>query len=323
MIKITLGIPTYQRLSYLRESVRSAQAQTYPHIEVLICDDGKDPEIQSWCESISREDPRIRYVKNAYRRGLAGNWNSILENASGEYIGIIGDDDRYLPHFVGRLMEGIEKGADIVFSSHYLMNEQGMRLDAETSESERRYNRNRMPFGFLENPAYWIWLNAIPMSSALFKRLPEEHRFDESLNTPEILFYLELAQKEKKFFYVPEFLLEFRVHSQSSTFSGLWTEKLVQRLIHFPVNETQLSLKNKMISSMVVNAVGRALLRGDERLAKDLIHSIYYKESAAGGLTHCIQWISLQMPFRIRKIFYRLICQFKFLFFEFWKQTRS
>ena len=35
-ISVTIGIPTYNRLNYLKEAVSSALAQTYPNIEILI-----------------------------------------------------------------------------------------------------------------------------------------------------------------------------------------------------------------------------------------------------------------------------------------------
>ena len=35
-VSVTIGIPTYDRLHYLREAVASALAQTYPNIEILI-----------------------------------------------------------------------------------------------------------------------------------------------------------------------------------------------------------------------------------------------------------------------------------------------
>lgn len=310
-MKVTLGIPTYERLAYLKEAVCSAQMQTYKNVEVLISDDGSSPEIRQWCEEMSQKDSRIRYIKNERRRGLAGNWNSILENAAGDYVGIIGDDDRYLPDFVERLMEGIQKGADVVFSSHYWINPQGERLEQETLQNESRYHRREMNLGFLENPPYWIWRNSLPMSSALFRHPGKNLRFDESLNTPEILFYLQLARSGKSFFFIADFLLEFRVHPDSSTASGLWTERLTERLMDFEVEGRHEELKKKMISSMIINAVGRSLTLGEAALAAKLISSSYYDEAVAGPGTKWLQCFCECLPLSIGSTLYKAIHRWK------------
>ncbi len=36
---VTVAIPTYSRLNYLKEAVTSALAQTYPNLEILISQD--------------------------------------------------------------------------------------------------------------------------------------------------------------------------------------------------------------------------------------------------------------------------------------------
>src|SRR5437870_5191686 len=97
---VTIAIPTYERLSYLVEAVGSALAQSYEKIEVLVGDDGSNPAIREWCEEQTKSDSRFRYQKNNRNLGLAGNWNALADAARGEYINIIGDDDRLLPNFL-------------------------------------------------------------------------------------------------------------------------------------------------------------------------------------------------------------------------------
>jgi glycosyltransferase involved in cell wall biosynthesis len=101
---VTIAIPTYDRLEYLKEAVASARAQTYCDIEVLIGDDGTSKAIKAWAESVTSIDSRVRYQRNERKLGLAGNWNTLADAARGEFIVIIGDDDRLLPNFVEKLV---------------------------------------------------------------------------------------------------------------------------------------------------------------------------------------------------------------------------
>ena len=96
---VTIGIPTYNRLSYLKESVASALAQTYPNIEILISENPcQDLELErtivEWCQKMEQLHPQIRYHLNAENRGAGANFNELADHANGEYLFMIGDDDR-------------------------------------------------------------------------------------------------------------------------------------------------------------------------------------------------------------------------------------
>src|SRR4028119_21670 len=125
---VTIAIPTYSRLNYLKEAVASALAQTYPNIEVLIGQDpgkdGLDESIRSWSQTLVSQNSKVRYQWNSHNLGLAGNWNALADSAQGEYLVIIGDDDRLLPNFVERLLTAIELDGRVAFSNHYIINSQ-------------------------------------------------------------------------------------------------------------------------------------------------------------------------------------------------------
>ena len=77
---VTIAIPTYKRLNYLKEAVTSALNQTYENIEVLISQDptkeGLNESIQCWCQSLASQNAKVRYQSNITTLGLAGNWNA-------------------------------------------------------------------------------------------------------------------------------------------------------------------------------------------------------------------------------------------------------
>ena len=52
-------------------------------------------------------------------------------------------------------------------------------------------------------------------------------RFREDLNTPDVEFFIRLARQGARFIFVPEYLMEYRIHLGAVTASGLWTEELV------------------------------------------------------------------------------------------------
>lgn len=280
-VKVTIAIPTYKRLDYLKEAVASALAQTYHNIEVLISQDptenGLDDAIKTWCQNIASSDLRVRYQFNVDNLGLAGNWNACVNAAEGEYIVLIGDDDRLLPNFITTLLSVTDQDTKVIFSNHYVINSQGDRLESESYQWTKKYRRDYISLGLLTQPEKWVWQNSIPISASLIRTQDAQRlRFKEDLNTPEIEFFLRLAQSSDHFMFVPEYLAEYRVHEHSATTTGLRIEKLVQYLLAISATSEMEPYKQKLLSSLMINAVSRCLLQKQWQEAQDFIHSEYY-----------------------------------------------
>jgi SAM-dependent methyltransferase len=273
---VTVGIPTHARPAYLKEAVEAALAQSHRDIEVLISDDGNLEEIRAIGEARAAADRRVRYQRNARNLGLAGNWNAVADAARGEYLVIIGDDDRLLPTFVERMLTAIGD-ADVAFSNHFLIDAAGCRLEEKSLRWTSDYGRAELPAGPLADPASVVWRNAVPMSAALVRTaVVRRLRFKEDLNTPEIELFARLAQEGGRFTFVPEYLMEFRDHAQSATAGGLRSERLVKYLEPLEVAPEVEPQKRRYMEGLLVDAVGRALQLGDVGLARELLRSRYY-----------------------------------------------
>jgi GT2 family glycosyltransferase len=307
---VTIAIPTLRRLSYLKESVAFALAQTYPNIEVLVSQDvdrnGLNPEMKAWCLEQAEQEPRFRYQNCAHNLGLAGNWNAVGQAARGEYMVITGDDDRLLPDFVERLVEKIDETTHVAFSNHYIIDGEGKRNQAETEAATVRFRRSTMPGGFLKLPETYVWQNAIPMLSALvrtedIRRFP----FSEELNTPEIELFIRIAQTGGNFYFLPEYLAEFRVHGASATMSGLRIERLVKRLTSVTVSPEVAPFKKAFLETLVMDSVTQCLLSGEIQEAKLLLANPYYPADV--GVRSLMQKACLAMPDPLAKEFYTLM----------------
>jgi len=280
---ITIAIPTYSRLNYLKEAVASALAQTYPNIEVLIGQDprkdGLDESIRAWSQNLVSQNPKVRYQCNSHNLGLAGNWNALADAAQGEYLVIIGDDDRLLPNFVETLFSVIQLNKQAAFSNHYVINSQGDRLETESYRYTKHYRRDRIPPGEVNHPEIWVWQNSIPMSASLIRTKDVQRlRFKEDLNNPEIELFIRLAQSGGRFVFVPEYLSEYRVHEQAATTTGLRNDRLMTYLLQIPVSPELEPYKRELLSQLMVNAVSRCLLQGQWQQAGKFLRSEYYPD---------------------------------------------
>lgn len=274
---VSIAIPTFDRIGYLKESVTSALTQTYRQIEVLIGDDGPTDTIQAWGQELARQDARVRYLRHPHNLGLAGNWNALADTARGEFLAIIGDDDRLLPEFVEKLVRLIQPAAQVAFSNHYLIDVQGIRLEKESLQCTRRYARDQLPAGEIINAAGCVWRNSVPLSAALMRTGDVQRlRFKDELNTPEIEFFARLAQEGGRFIFTPEYLSEYRTHARSATAAGLHGEKLVKYLSAIPVSAEVEPDKREFMASLLVDAVGRCLQQDERELARRFLQHEYY-----------------------------------------------
>ncbi len=92
-MKVSICIPQYNRTVELRQVLEDILSQTYADFELLIVDDASTQDTQAVLKEF--DDSRIRYFRNPQNLGLYPNFNRCVELASGDYIAIYHNHDRY------------------------------------------------------------------------------------------------------------------------------------------------------------------------------------------------------------------------------------
>jgi glycosyltransferase involved in cell wall biosynthesis len=88
------------RPAFLREAVESVLAQTYPHWELLLVDDGSQGESRTLaCDYAALHPGRIRYLEHDghQNRGHSASRNLAMREAQGEYVALLDADDLWMP----------------------------------------------------------------------------------------------------------------------------------------------------------------------------------------------------------------------------------
>lgn len=99
---VTIGIATWNRRPLLQQAVESALAQTYPHVEIVISDDGSSDDTSEYLDSLS--DPRITKIRKPSNEGIVANYNTCLRAATSPFFLLLNDDDILLPTAIERLV---------------------------------------------------------------------------------------------------------------------------------------------------------------------------------------------------------------------------
>ncbi len=106
---VSICIPTYKQVEYLKKCLESVLAQDYKDFELIISDDTPNDSVEQLLKIILKEI-KYSYNRNSPSLGMPENWNSAIKKAEGKYIKIMHHDDFFIQTDSLRLMvEEIEK----------------------------------------------------------------------------------------------------------------------------------------------------------------------------------------------------------------------
>ncbi|QBF29801.1 glycosyltransferase family 2 protein [Thalassococcus sp. S3] len=106
-MKISIVIPTRERIAYLPASIQTALDIDDPDIEVVVNDNASQDGTEDVVRAI--EDPRLRYFNTGQRVAMRENFNQAVTNATGDYVVVFGDDDGILPGQFRHLRDVLER----------------------------------------------------------------------------------------------------------------------------------------------------------------------------------------------------------------------
>lgn len=119
MTKVSICIPAYKQVQFLRVTLESIQNQRFTDYEVNITDDSSDDSVEQLVKKFPL-DGRMRYCRNPKQLGSPENWNECIRSARGELIKIMHHDDHFTDaDSLGRFVEMLDAHpeADFAFSA--------------------------------------------------------------------------------------------------------------------------------------------------------------------------------------------------------------
>ena len=94
--EVSVILPTYNRLEFLRLAVESVFAQTYKNWELIIADDGSGEDTWNYLHSLD-DPPRVRVLWLPHSGRPSVVRNAALREARGDYVAFQDSDDVWLP----------------------------------------------------------------------------------------------------------------------------------------------------------------------------------------------------------------------------------
>lgn len=113
-IFVSIYITTFNRLDLLKRSLDSVCKQTYKNIEIIVVDDCSTDGTQEFLKEIAKGDERIKFFLKEKNGGACESRNIAIQNARGEYITGLDDDDYFLPNRIENFVSNLSKAKNSV-----------------------------------------------------------------------------------------------------------------------------------------------------------------------------------------------------------------
>jgi glycosyltransferase involved in cell wall biosynthesis len=173
-VRVSVVIPTYNRLAYLMEALRSVFVQTFSDYEVIVVDDGSTDGTEA---ALGAYADRIRYLHQE-NQGAAAARNLGIGRARGEWIAFLDSDDMWEPEALERLTRATEEHPEAGLITSW-----GRVVDADGRPTDRIVGK-RSPGPFF-TPESFLEKDSGGVLTPMVRRhlLARAGGYDESLRT--------------------------------------------------------------------------------------------------------------------------------------------
>jgi glycosyltransferase involved in cell wall biosynthesis len=112
---VSILIPTYNQTEYLEKALMSAINQTYTNIEIIICDDSTNDEVEKMVNRYMLNFKHIKYYNNGGPLGQRGilNGEKCFNLSNGEYINFLLHDDVFYPNKIEIMVNYFMNNKDV------------------------------------------------------------------------------------------------------------------------------------------------------------------------------------------------------------------
>jgi glycosyltransferase involved in cell wall biosynthesis len=119
--KVSICIPTYNRIDLFRATLRSVLCQSFTDFEIIVSDNASQEDISRLIQETN--DPRIRFYEQSKNLGAAANFFYLQTLPKGEYVLYLCSDDLLLPDCLEKAVRVLDlnptRGGVVYMSAYY------------------------------------------------------------------------------------------------------------------------------------------------------------------------------------------------------------
>ena len=202
-MKVSVVIPSFNRINLLERAVNSVIQQTKDPYEIIVVDDGSDDRSS---EMVKQKFGSVILFRQK-NRGVSAARNKGIEISKGDWIALLDSDDEWKPNKLEKQINALNKDLDCFFSH---TNETWIRNGIRVNQGKRHKKYG----GYIFDKCLDIC--RISPSSVLFKKSILEHvgLFDDDLHVCEDYdLWLRITLNHKILFIDEPLIIKYGGHS--------------------------------------------------------------------------------------------------------------
>lgn len=282
---VSVIIASYNHAPYIESCIESVMAQTYPHIELLVVDDGSSDDSVARIRRLQQRHGFDFQVQA--NQGLTRTLNAAIARAKGSFIAPFGSDDIMLPD---RIATQVAYMADkpevgICAGNIELIDGSGRPLPEKKQHRDTPFRRMDFEDVFLQRKPY------PPAPTLLFRReaLEKVGGFDTDIKLEDLMIELKITRAGYYIDGLNQVFARYRKHDTNSYKNmRFMVDSVLQTYARFSDHPRHLEVHNRFLNSMFLKSANR-----DKRLARELLAQIplkaWNKKTLRGLVRLCLQ----------------------------------
>lgn len=170
-IRLSICIATFNRGRFIGETLDSIAGQLPETVEIVVLDGGSTDQTEPVVRQRQEVIPRLRYTRQDSNRGVDCDFDTVVQQAQGEYCWLMSDDDLLMPGAVESVLRALQRKVSLVIVNSEVRNFDFSKLldpDRLRFGSDRTYSPAQFDRLFEETSAYLSYIGAVVIRRELW-----------------------------------------------------------------------------------------------------------------------------------------------------------
>ena len=109
MALVSIIIPYYRKINHIKKTLNSVLNQTFQNFEIILIYDDPILDDLKFLEEITKDNSKIKIIKNSKNLGAGESRNVAMKKSSGEIIAFLDSDDYWYPNRLEKQLNFMEE----------------------------------------------------------------------------------------------------------------------------------------------------------------------------------------------------------------------